>query len=58
MVYIGLRQQHATLHVPNNWWEDCYLVEVVWQLILFFLLKIQQVHFVCARDAQNALHLY
>jgi hypothetical protein len=39
MVYTGLRQQRAALRVPNNWWEVCYLVEVVWQLILFFFIK-------------------
>jgi hypothetical protein len=57
MAYTGLRQQRAALRVPNNWWEVYYLVEAVWQLILFFLSKIQQARFVYAHGAQNALHL-
>jgi hypothetical protein len=40
MAYTGLRWQRAAPCVPNNWWEVCYLVEAVWQLILFFLSKI------------------
>ena len=55
--YTGLRRQRAALRVLNNWWEVCYLVEAVWQLILFFLLNIQQARFVCAHGAQNALQL-
>jgi hypothetical protein len=57
MAYTGLRQQRAALRVPYNWWEVYYLVETVWQLILFFLSKIQQTCFVYAHGAQNALHL-
>ena len=49
--YTGLRRQRAALRVLNNWWEVCYLVEAVWQLILFFLLNIQQARFVCAHGA-------
>jgi hypothetical protein len=56
MVYIGLRRQHAVRHVPNNWWEVCYLAGGVWQLILFFWLRIQQARFVCAHGPRNAPH--
>jgi len=36
MASIGLRQHRAALRIPNNWLKVCYLVEAVWQLILFF----------------------
>jgi len=32
-VYIGLRQQRAELHGPNNWLGVCSSAKVAWQLI-------------------------
>jgi hypothetical protein len=57
MSYTRLRQQRAALRVHNNRWEVYYLVEAVWQLILFFLLKFSK-PVLCVHVEQRMLYIY